>query len=84
MINNYYFNSTEMEAFIGEFEKLTDAQLQQNYYKLRDELLEITKEVMKTYPLDTSHEQMARGEKMGVIGSKIEAISQIVKSREQV
>lgn len=83
MINNY-IKSTEMEAFIGEFEKLTDVQLQMNYNKLREDLLQLTKEFLKTFPWDKSDEQMARGQKMDLLGLKIDAISHIVKSREQV
>ena len=72
---------TEMDAFIGTFNKLTDIQLKDLYYELRDTLAEITGEFMRNYPANVGPEQLARGQKMDLIGLQLNAVSHIVKSR---
>jgi hypothetical protein len=71
-----------MEAFIRTFSKLTDEQLKELYYELRNNLAEVTGEFSKNYPAkNDTPEQLDRGKKMDLIGLQIEAVSNIVKSR---
>ena len=70
-----------MEAFTNAITKLTDSQLKDLYYELRDNLAEITGEFIKNYPWNVGSEQVARSQKMDLIGLQIKAVSAIVKSR---
>lgn len=70
-----------MEAFTATFARLSDADLKNLYYDLRDQLATIAGELMRNGLANESPEQLARAKTLDLLTHQIDAVSSIVKSR---
>jgi hypothetical protein len=70
-----------MEAFTATFSRLSDADLKNLYYDLRDQLATIAGELMRNGLANESPEQLARAKTLDLLTLQIDAVSSIVKSR---
>ena len=70
-----------MEAFAATFSRLSDADLKELYYELRDQLATIAGELMRNGLANESPEQLARAKTLDLLNHQIDAVSSIVKSR---
>lgn len=70
-----------MEAFTATFSRLSDDDLKNLYYDLRDQLATIAGELMRNGLANESPEQLARTKTLDLLTLQIDAVSSIVKSR---
>jgi hypothetical protein len=70
-----------MEAFTATFSRLSDADLKDLYYDLRDQLATIAGELMRNGLANESPEQLARAKTLDLLTLQIDAVSSIVTSR---